>query len=208
MSEKKVDVKSWRELSESDKGEVYTLVKESFHNHFTGLLPIEVFIEYMDSVSVHDKSKVFTLSLKGGIVGFASLGQEVSLFSVFNIKKNNLLSKLKIVRDLLGNKRLAFESLINILNKEKKNKGTSPNNKKGEDIYLSYICICKKNVGLGYGGLLLQSIKEYTQMQSIRAYCHLDATNDNVSGFYTNNGWSLEGCGTRVVGVLNYELKK
>jgi len=184
----------FRSLSQCNIGKIHTLLCKAFNGHFTSLLSQQQLERYFFTMSHSARYAKCHLAVEGDeIAGFAVLGAEVSLLSIFQ-KINSLESLSGVVllcMRLAKNPRILLSTIKNIVNRNIRGQKFEVQVNNGT--YLAYICVDNLSATKGIGSKLMQSINQsLAELNIPYMYCYMDATSLQVMRYYIKNGWTVE----------------
>lgn len=185
-------------LSKLNISQIHALVCKSFAGHFTSLLSQQQLKRYFFDMSVSASYAKCHLAFEGDkIVGFAVLGAEISLLSIFRKVDSvgKLVGVLLLCMKLVKNPRIFFTTIKNLKNRWLQ--GQSSDTKLHNSTYLAYICVDMLSENKGVGSQLLHSINQALVNARVpRVYCYMDGTSLQISRYYMKNGWVIESKGS------------
>ncbi len=188
-----IEIFDFCSFDESEFIKIHNLLCESFEGHFTSLLTKRQLRNYLCDISNDIKYSKFHVASKGSeIIGFAAVGSEISLMSVFKKIKTikNFTEAFMLLIKLILNPKIFFSTLRNLIIKNFKSQKFQI--KKNNASYLAYICTNRLITFKGLGTMLMQSILNDLKEAEIKyIYCYMDATSHSVKRFYMKNDWAI-----------------
>jgi ribosomal protein S18 acetylase RimI-like enzyme len=187
----KIELLEFHSLNKATLDKIHLMMSESFQGHFTSLLTQKQLKSYFSDLYLgNQNAKIHLATQDSHVIGFAILGNEISLVKTF-YKFKNLADLFLLLAKLFMNPNILFSSLHNFINRESQNK--NKNIKKSNSIYLAYICTDKNYHSKGKGSMLMKSVKDNLKDTKLKyLYCHMDSTDEVVNNFYIKNGWVVD----------------
>lgn len=184
----------FQSLSQGNIKKIQALLCVAFKGHFTSLLSQQQLERYFFTMSRSARYAKCHLAVEGDeLAGFAVLGAEVSLLSIFQ-KINSLESLSGVVllcMRLAQNPRILLSTIRNFVNRNVRRQEFEVQCSNGT--YLAYICVNNLSATKSLGSKLMQSINQSLAENDVSyVYCYMDATSSQVLRFYVKNGWTVE----------------